>query len=157
MADETSRLYVFPGGRGPGESPARSTPVWFSTRLYRCNRCGNTRLFRGTAVARVSITIAAVRPFQYEVIEYEVDEGEDTVHTVTTCAACGSQEVFVYDVSVDPPAVLETTGSGRRIVHHLLTDIDPLPPLEKDVITGPDGRWYIGCQRAYEELTGKGE
>ena len=138
-----TKLYAFPGGAA-GDKPGGG-PVWATNRLYRCQKCGNTRVFYGRTVVEAVITVAAVRPFQYEVTQYEITESDRTKQVVTTCAQCGSYDVTMYEVDIDTPSLKEVRGDKR--VHVIMTEADPLPPHERDVVLGPDGRWYIGCQR----------
>lgn len=144
-----AQLYAFPGGRSDGATSANS-PVWASPRLYRCQKCGNTRLFYGHAKVEATILISAVEPFRYDILQYDIDEIGPVNHRVISCAQCGSTDIVAYDVDV-AGAKLTTNDVvlGRRVI---ILDTDPLPPHEMDVVQGPDGRWYVGCQRTLDHI-----
>ncbi len=97
--------------------------------------------------------ITAVYPFQYDVAQYTIDESAPMSQEVISCAQCGSTNIVEYSVDLDASEMVKRDDdSGKRTVYKIMTDVDPLPPNERDVILGPDGRWYVGCQRTQNVL-----
>jgi len=140
---------VFPGTKE--DNTGMPGPVWKSPRLYRCKDCGNTRLFYGHTVVPTVLTVAAVSPFHYDVMEYAIPEEEEVDHVVTTCAECGSSDVETYEVDVKTMAIHNVTDK-EGVWSHIMLKTDVLPPHERDVVRGADGNWYVGCERTRDYL-----
>lgn len=145
-----AKLYVFPGGKE--NKPGLSGPVWQSSRLYRCKNCGNTRIFYGHAFVPAVLTISAVSPFRYDVVEYAIPEEEDVEHFVATCAECGSSDIEAYEVDIMATA-MHNVNDKEGVWTRIMLAKDVLPPHERDVVQGHDGNWYVGCERTRDYLT----
>lgn len=129
------KLYAFPGGANDtSKQPPIKGPVWGSPRLYRCKKCGNTRIFNGFATVNALLTISAVRPFEYDILEYSLSDDMDVDHYVVSCGKCGSFEVETYEVNLSIPSLREkANGETRRVIPIFNDDVDPLPPDPIDI------------------------
>lgn len=137
------KLYAFPGGGDNGKQPRIKGPVWGSPRLYRCKRCGNTRIFSGVANVKAILTIAATRPFQYDVAEYSLSFDDETDHFVVSCGKCGSFDIETYEVNLSIPALRErVNGEVRRVIPIYNNTIDLMLPDEPDIVFPDDEKAF---------------
>lgn len=139
------RLFVFPGG----SNNKQNGQVWASRRLYRCPKCGNTRTFYGRVKVDATIFVTAVGAFEYDIAEYTIDETGKAEHIITHCAECGAIKIEEYEVNLQPEPTITnvTTGARQKIV----TNVNPLPPHERDVEFTPDGQAVASSHHAYNE------
>jgi len=142
--NDNQKLFVFPGG------DRQHKPVWATRRLYRCPKCGNTRIFYGRAKVDATILVTAIGAFEYDIAEYSIDETGKTEHVITHCAECGALKIEEYEVKLQPNPILTESTTGR--IRTVANPIDPLPPHERDVEFPSDGCFEAISQEAGSEI-----
>ena len=122
------RLEVIEGGNSPKESVCG--PIWGSRRLYRCNNCGNTRIFKGEVVLKAVFICSMVDAFLYDVMQYSLWEKEAN-HVVTTCLRCGSHDITATEVVLDQE-LLDDFCTLLKFGRKFYKKIDPINPSVND-------------------------